>query len=300
VRFGMQSLVGKLSNSEAFFRVEGSSWKGQSLSDVTEQIQGLARRLYSFGVSEESVVAICCDDDLDGVWVEQAVWLLGGTTIWIAESTDDGELLKCLGVSRASLFVLSPADRYGALEDGLDELEDLMMVFSLKDDSAMVPLVPAAASSEWLAALSPPSPAATALLSGAGNVMTILDRKALDEIVVRALHRQLTGQRVLICADLSRIEVRIILWVTLLQQRTLYWSPASQELPAPLLRMVRPQTCVLSRLGALSLPTGFERWLPKRWHQHTLGGQLKELHWLGNGLTHADQLFFERSGIRFR
>ena len=61
--------------------------KNYSFKEIEEHVLGLMNRLYSLGVSSKSLVAVQ-HNNIEGIFVEWAVWLLGGGILYWDEHVE--------------------------------------------------------------------------------------------------------------------------------------------------------------------------------------------------------------------
>ena len=294
----MQSLVVNLSKREHFFSPNSTNWHGTPWESIQTWIVGIARRLYSFGVGADSIVGLCVSTQLEGLWIEQAVWHLGGAVIWFDDARPEAELLDEMLRSEITLLVLENSSIYAHFEDALDELESLMMVLSLTPDQELVPLMPATPDWAWFAQLQAQiDNDAPALYFYDGPVCRFLRQAASAAIVEHWRGSYVYRKRVLVTGRLSSVAVRLAIVSSLLSGSTVYWS--STEPALHMLQMARPQRWFVSQPDAVeALVSG---WKPKVFPTLAVqrcGNRLSELICLQRPCSNLSHQVLSRAGVR--
>ena len=297
VERSVQSLVANLSKREHFFSPNSTCWHGVSWESIQTWIVGIARRLYSFGVGADSIVGLCVSTQIEGLWIEQAVWHLGGAVIWFDDAVPEAELLDEMLRSEITLLVLEKTSIYAHFEDALDELETLMMVFSLAADQELVPLMPAAPDWNWFEQLQTRSDLdAPVLYFYDGAECRFLRQSASAALVEHWRSSYVYRKRVMVSGRLSSVAVRLAIVSSVCSGSTLYWS--STEPPLHLLQMARPQRWFVSQLDAVeALVSGWKpRVFPKRAVQRC-GNRLSELICLQDSCSPLLRQVLSRAGV---
>lgn len=293
----MQSLVVNLSKREHFFSPKSGSWYGASWASIHTWIVGIARRLYSFGVSADSIVGLCVSSQIEGLWIEQAVWHLGGAVIWFDDALPEDVLLDEILRSEITLLVLENTSLYAQFEDALDELESLMMVFSLAPDQELVPLTPAAPDWTWFAQLQPEAASeAPVLYFYDGPECRFLRQSSSAALLDQWRSTYVYRKRILVTGRLSLMTVRLALVSSISSGSAVYWSCA--EPPLHLLQMARPQRWFVSHLDSVeSLVSGWKpRVFPKLAVQRC-GNRLSELICLQHPCSKVSHQVLSRAGV---
>ena len=110
--------------------------------EIEKHILGLMSRLYSLGVSSNSLVAIQ-HNCIEGIFVEWAIWLLGGGIVYWDESVDIEKIFANLEEKKVSHLIIQNEQFFVDHEDYIDELYDLIHVLCLQDSEHIVPITPA-------------------------------------------------------------------------------------------------------------------------------------------------------------
>ena len=293
----MQSLVVNLSKREHFFSPNSTCWHGKSWESIHAWIVGIARRLYSFGVGADSIVGLCVSTQIEALWIEQAVWHLGGAVIWFDDAVPEAELLDEMLRSEITLLVLEKTSIYAHFEDALDELESLMMVFSLTPDQELVPLMPAAPDMAWFDQLQARSDLDTPVLYFYdGRECRFLRQAAAAALVEQWQSSYVYRKRVMVSGRLSSVAVRLAIISSVCSGSTLYWSSTEPRLH--LLQMARPQRWFVSQLDAVeALVSG---WKPKVFPTLAVqrcGNRLSELICLQRPCSNLSHQVLSRAGV---
>lgn len=222
-------------------------WRGWSLGAVHEQISGLARRLYSLGVSSGTPVAILAETCHEWMAIDLAVLCLGGVTVGIYPSLPGPRIVEQLEHSEARILVVGGAELYQKVEPLLDELYDLMHVFSVAPVEGIPQLHPAEADTDFLSThaerVGPADPAAVVYTSGTTGQArgVVLTHRNLAE-TARASRELLplqAGDRSLLYLPMAHILQRIIGYRGLMEGAEGFFAPSIDALPE-LLVQTRP------------------------------------------------------------
>ena len=111
-------------------------------SDIETHVLGLMSRLYSLGVSSKSLVAMQ-HNCMEGVFVEWAIWLLGGGIVYWDENIDIEKICANLEEKKVSHLIVQNEQFFLDYEEYIDELYDLIHILCLQDSEYIVPITPA-------------------------------------------------------------------------------------------------------------------------------------------------------------
>ncbi len=118
---------------------EHPRWRGITLGAARAEVSGLARRLYALGVDRGVPVAILAETSHLWAAADQAILALGGITVGIYPNLLPEQAAYILRHSEARVLLIEDAARYTALQPHLDDLPDLVHVFSQQDTGGLIP-----------------------------------------------------------------------------------------------------------------------------------------------------------------
>ena len=214
-------------------------WRGWPLKEIHQQISGLSRRLYSLGVSTGTPVAILAETSHEWMAIDLAVLCLGGVTVGIYPSLPGPRVVEQLAHSEARILVVGDAGLYQKIAPLLDELYDLMHVFSIAPVEGIPQLHPAESDTRFLGAragqVRPSDPAAVVYTSGTTGKArgVVLTHRNLAD-TARASREVLplqAGDRSILYLPMAHILQRIIGYRGLMEGAEGYFAPSIDALP---------------------------------------------------------------------
>ena len=120
--------------------------------DIQHEVLGLASRLYSLGVGPKKLVAMH-HNTMRGLWVEWAVWLLGGGIVFWESDSDITAVCQLLEDKEVSHIIVENEGWYLDNEEQIEELYDVVHILCLNYSEEMVPLTPASYDEEKLCSI---------------------------------------------------------------------------------------------------------------------------------------------------
>ena len=118
--------------------------------DIQHEVLGLASRLY-LGVGPKTCAMH--HNTMRGLWVEWAVWLLGGGVVFWESDNDITVVCQLLEDKEVSHIIVENEGWYLDNEEQIEELYDVVHILCLNYSEKMVPLTPASYDEEKLCSI---------------------------------------------------------------------------------------------------------------------------------------------------
>jgi len=215
-------------------------WRPWTLSEVHGQISGLARRLYALGVASGTPVAILAETSHLWMATDLAVLCLGGVTVGLYPTLTGTQAAALLKHSGARVLIVDGQHQLDKLDPHLDELDELVHIFSFSPAAGAAQLHPAEPDPAFLRAradaVRPADPATVVYTSGTtgapkGAVLTHRNLAATAR-ASKALLPLRDGDRSILYLPMAHILQRIVGYRGLMEGAAGYFAPSIDALPA--------------------------------------------------------------------
>ena len=134
-----------------FYALNASNeWEAFTREYGVNRVAGLARRLYSFGVTHGSRVAILSNTRKEWAEIDLAVLGLGGVVVGLYPTATPTDLAAQLDNSKATVLIVETEEQYNRIAEAIDEIYDLVHIFTIEQSEELLPLMPAEADIEFL------------------------------------------------------------------------------------------------------------------------------------------------------
>lgn len=219
-------------------------WRGWSLAEIHDQISGLARRLHSLGVHEGTPVAIYAESSHAWLAIDLAVLCLGGVTVGIYPSLTGAQAAWPVRHSAAPILIVGDQHQLDRIAPQLDELDELMHVFSIEPAAGVPQLHPAEPDPDFLrtrAARVRPDDAATIVYTSGttgtpkGAVLTHRNLASTARASKEVLPLR-EGDRSILYLPMAHILQRIVVYRGLIEGASGWFAPSIDALPALLVQ----------------------------------------------------------------
>ena len=258
-----------------YARNDSSAWQPFTRGYGIQQVAGLARRLYSFGVTTGSRVAIISNTRREWAEIDLAILALGAVVIGLYPTATPTDLASQLRHSKASVLIVENDQQYERIVEEVDEIYDLIHIFSIESSEELLPLTAAEADADFLrsqAAKIQPDDLATIIYTsgttGKSKGVMLSHRNFVSNLyATKELAPIGIGQRAIVCLPLAHSLQRFAMYRGLLEDIAGYCCPLTefqQALPQvqPTILLAVPR--MLEKIKASAELKAAERgWLAK-------------------------------------